>query len=1440
MNKFKIATVLLLCALMPASILFAQKEKSGTGNYELAPLTSKDSMELASLPELKLPEWLKNSDEIILPTVVDNSTNIYWRPVFAQTMLECGQASSVGLGFTYEINRLRNLPSNVPENQYATHFTWNFANGGDGWYGVSYFHSFEILRNLGNPNVPTYGGMTSPDGIHWMNGYNKYYATMKNRLYEAYQIDVSTPEGILTAKHWLHNHLEGSDVGGVANFYTNAPYGMSTLPSGTPEAGKYVVTSWGSANHALTISGYHDSICWDYNNDGQYTNNLDINNDGQVNVRDWEIGGFRFANTYSGGPSFGNNGFSYMTYKSCADPYGSGGIMLNAIHVQYLKEETNPLLTAKITLKHTCRNTIRVRMGVSTDQSAEQPDYVIAFPAFNFQGSCKYMQGGTSEADKTIEFGLDITPLLNVLGSSVPARYFLVVDEDDPNSWGTGEIVSFSVIDYTNGVNEIPCSQSNVPIINNSTTRVWVDHTVNFTPPEIETDTLPPATVYEPYSGQAFATGGTYPYIWDFDKNYTETDYTGIYPSVTAQQLNPGSNYATKSLGFNFPFAGEEYGSVRVYADGYIMFENELTWVYQVYDFLKFTKNKYIAPFMADLYLYPGNSDGVWYQGDGNSATFRWKASVNAYQNTSELNFAVTLFKSGDIKFFYGPVNDYPAIEWISGISAGDNKYYQFSKVNGKQTITPNQICDFEVSKTPEGFSMDHFGNLTGLPQQTYDNFEIKLMATDENFLKTSKVVYFSTDGANYLVVSEHEVLSGDDDIIEAGETPQLTVTIKNLGEEVISGVNMEIHCSDAMITLVDSLENLGSFLPGETKTFTDAFSFDVSGSVPNEYNIDLNTLIMDNAGEDWSSHIYLTAFAPDLYVGSSHIDDGGNGCLDPGESAALLVKIVNGGGATASDIIATLNTIDPYIIIDVDTANIDEINPYTYQQANFIISALEETPIGHQADFTIEYVSTNSSNGSGTATVIIGQTPVLIVDLDENSSSAPAMETALGNLGVSYDITTAFPSDLNLYSSIFLCLGIYSNNHVLTSNEGQDLADYLSNTGNLYMEGGDTWAYDSQTAVHPMFKINGESDGTSDLGTVYGQDGSFTEGMSFYYSGENAWIDHISPLDTAILIFENDNPVYGAAVAYDGGNYRTIGTSFEFGGLSDGTAPNTKEVLMTEYLQFFGVLSFDLVANFTASQTQICAGDSIEFSDFSTGSVNQWQWTFEGGEPATSTEQNPWVVYNAGGIYDVSLVIVNSSTSDTIEKQNYIVVYPNPGIPASPAGDENVCTNFAEFTQYTTAGASFADEYAWELMPEEAGTVSGSGATATVTWTPSWIGTATIRVKSISNNCGESDYSQPLEIACDVCEGIADNTFDDIYIYPNPTSGEFVVEFPSIHQIKHITVYNLLNDRIADINPPNNSYRKFSINLSGNPAGIYFIKMQSDGNEIIRKIVLE
>ncbi len=71
-----------------------------------------------------------------------------------------------------------------------------------------------------------------------------------------------------------------------------------------------------------------------------------------------------------------------------------------------------------------------------------------------------------------------------------------------------------------------------------------------------------------------------------------------------------------------------------------------------------------------------------------------------------------------------------------------------------------------------------------------------------------------------------------------------------------------------------------------------------------------------------------------------------------------------------------------------------------------------------------------------------------------------------------------------------------------------------------------------------------------------------------------------------------------------------------------------------------------------------INVGESVHFKDMSTGNVTSWDWTFEGGDPASSTEQNPVVTYNSAGSYAVTLTVSDGTATETKTRDAYVVVH--------------------------------------------------------------------------------------------------------------------------------------------------------------------------------------
>ena len=83
---------------------------------------------------------------------------------------------------------------------------------------------------------------------------------------------------------------------------------------------------------------------------------------------------------------------------------------------------------------------------------------------------------------------------------------------------------------------------------------------------------------------------------------------------------------------------------------------------------------------------------------------------------------------------------------------------------------------------------------------------------------------------------------------------------------------------------------------------------------------------------------------------------------------------------------------------------------------------------------------------------------------------------------------------------------------------------------------------------------------------------------------------------------------------------------------------------------------------------TSICQGSSLAFENLSwNGDIVDRVWTFEGGSPSSSTFNNPTVRYNTPGTYKVSLRVSNGSGTNTIEKTEFITVYPAVSEVTSP-----------------------------------------------------------------------------------------------------------------------------------------------------------------------------
>ena len=292
--------------------------------------------------------------------------------------------------------------------------------------------------------------------------------------------------------------------------------------------------------------------------------------------------------------------------------------------------------------------------------------------------------------------------------------------------------------------------------------------------------------------------------------------------------------------------------------------------------------------------------------------------------------------------------------------------------------------------------------------------------------------------------------------------------------------------------------------------------------------------------------------FVPDTFINGNewHADGSGAG-LGPvnylvGNATNVLFEIDTFDDCTACASVTLTCTNDN------DDGNLTWVNngclanpcPYTGHEIFRNGSSIATLPAGDTSytdvapgdgTHTYSVVTTCDNGGSGNVScvVIIGQASDLIWDgsaSGDSGGSRTAIEAALTNSGRSFDSVSDLSAlDLSVYETVWAIAGAYPDNTIISAAEGDLLADYCLSGGPtgkraaLYLEGTDTFAFDTPTAVHDLDHTIGVSDGdATGVAIVTGlaavdASGNALCDLSFivdvpYIEPTNEWVDYVVP----------------------------------------------------------------------------------------------------------------------------------------------------------------------------------------------------------------------------------------------------------------------------------------------------------------------------------------
>jgi hypothetical protein len=225
-----------------------------------------------------------------------------------------------------------------------------------------------------------------------------------------------------------------------------------------------------------------------------------------------------------------------------------------------------------------------------------------------------------------------------------------------------------------------------------------------------------------------------------------------------------------------------------------------------------------------------------------------------------------------------------------------------------------------------------------------------------------------------------------------------------------------------------------------------------------------------------------------------------------------------------------------------------------------------------------------------------------------------------------------------------------------------------------------------------------------------------------------------------------------------------------------------------------------------------VCEGSSQVYSISTVAGANSYTWTLPSGWSGISTSNSINTNVGISGI--VSVKANNSCGSSALRTLNVVV----NSLP-------NVTVTLAENTLSVvpTAGAT----YQWLDCENSFFPISGA---TTQTFAPSSNGNYAVKV----SKSGCADTSICTEISTVSAETLVQHKFK---VYPNPTDGNFVVDFGEFITNASITVFDGKGSIVYEMSQINETIIPIQLDV---PVGMYFVKLDSMHESKVVKLIVK
>jgi len=202
-------------------------------------------------------------------------------------------------------------------------------------------------------------------------------------------------------------------------------------------------------------------------------------------------------------------------------------------------------------------------------------------------------------------------------------------------------------------------------------------------------------------------------------------------------------------------------------------------------------------------------------------------------------------------------------------------------------------------------------------------------------------------------------------------------------------------------------------------------------------------------------------------------------------------------------------------------------------------------------------------------------------------------------------------------------------------------------------------------------------------------------------------------------------------------------------------------------------------------------------------------------------------------GTTNGNVAVTPSNTCGAGTAANFaLTVGLTPSTPVTPDGPSLVNVQNTPTSNYTTT--TMADSYVWQISPATAGSISGTTATATVTWNNAYIGQAEVRVKG-ANTCGESAWSLVKFTQVINTTGIEENVAG-IKVITADANQPITLIMSTEASVANVMVFDLSGKVIVNTTIPGVGTHKIDQQLK---SGVYIVSVKAGSQVLNQKIFI-